>query len=133
MAALALTCRQIHTSCCLHAVVADNNPCDELMQLNVLCLSRQELMSGSQQRQTGKETEVTAELDNKGLVQLQQQIIHQQDRELEQMEKTVVSTKVSRNRCKMCCAAAYQSDHQCMRCPALQLCCASRVLHASAE
>lgn len=55
---------------------------------------RQELISGSEQRQPGKETEVTAELDNKGLVQLQQQVMQQQDRELEQMEKTVVSTKV---------------------------------------
>eukprot|EP00878_Enallax_costatus_P020004 GHUV01021128.1.p1 GENE.GHUV01021128.1~~GHUV01021128.1.p1 ORF type:complete len:209 (+),score=78.66 GHUV01021128.1:535-1161(+) len=65
-----------------------------LPQYFILFLTcRQELIAGSQQRQPGKETEVTAELDNKGLVQLQQQVMQQQDRELEQMEKTVVSTK----------------------------------------
>ena len=51
-------------------------------------------MPGGQQRPAGKETEVTAELDNRGLVQLQQQVMQQQDRELEQMEKTIISTKV---------------------------------------
>lgn len=66
-----------------------------LQRLHVSNARRQELMSGSQQRQPGQETEVTAELDNKGLVQLQQQIMQQQDQELEQMEKTVVSTKVT--------------------------------------
>jgi hypothetical protein len=47
------------------------------------------------QQQRAKETEATAELDNQGLVQLQQQVMQQQDHELEQMEKTVISTKVS--------------------------------------
>lgn len=58
---------------------------------------RDALLAGSStaaQQQRAKETEATAELDNKGLVQLQQQIMQQQDHELEQMEKTVVSTKV---------------------------------------
>jgi SYP5 family syntaxin len=45
------------------------------------------------QQQRAKETEATAELDNQGLVQLQQQVTQQQDHELEQMEKTVISTK----------------------------------------
>lgn len=43
----------------------------------------------------GKETEATAELDNKGLLQLQQHVMRQQDQELETMEKTVINTKVS--------------------------------------
>jgi SYP5 family syntaxin len=51
-------------------------------------------MAGSQLQDRGRETEVTAELDNRGLVQLQQQVMQQQDQELEQMEKTVISTKV---------------------------------------
>ncbi|GLC33090.1 hypothetical protein PLESTB_000371500 [Pleodorina starrii] len=40
-----------------------------------------------------RETESTAELDNRGLLGLQQQIMRQQDEELEAMEKTVTSTK----------------------------------------
>lgn len=58
---------------------------------------RDALLAGSStaaQQQRAKETEATAELDNKGLVQLQQQIMQQQDHELEHMEKTVISTKV---------------------------------------
>lgn len=60
-------------------------------------LCRDALLAGSmtaQQQQRAKETEATAELDNQGLVQLQQQVMQQQDQELEQMEKTVISTKV---------------------------------------
>lgn len=41
-----------------------------------------------------RETEATAQLDTRGLLQLQEQVMQQQDRELEQMEKTVTSTKV---------------------------------------
>lgn len=41
-----------------------------------------------------RETEATAALDSRGLMQLQEQVMRQQDRELEQMEKTVSSTKV---------------------------------------
>jgi hypothetical protein len=41
-----------------------------------------------------RETEATAALDTRGLLQLQEQVMKQQDRELEQMEKTVTSTKV---------------------------------------
>ncbi len=43
-----------------------------------------------------RETEATAELDNRGLLGLQQQVMRQQDEELEAMEKTVISTKVRR-------------------------------------
>lgn len=67
-----------------------------------LLARREALVAGSQQRTPGRETEATAELDNRGLVQLQQQVIQQQDQELEQMEKTVVSTKVGM-RANCCC------------------------------
>ncbi|GBF90597.1 hypothetical protein Rsub_03169 [Raphidocelis subcapitata] len=40
-----------------------------------------------------RETEATAQLDARGMLQLQEQVMQQQDRELEQMEKTVTSTK----------------------------------------
>jgi hypothetical protein len=42
----------------------------------------------------GRETEATAALDTRGLLQLQEQVMQQQDRELEQMERTIGSTKV---------------------------------------
>jgi hypothetical protein len=68
------------------------------------CCSREALVAGSQQRSAAKETEATAELDNRGLLQLQQQVMQQQDQELEQMEKTVISTKVgSCSSCNMSC------------------------------
>ncbi|KAG2438077.1 hypothetical protein HXX76_005686 [Chlamydomonas incerta] len=40
-----------------------------------------------------RETEATAELDNRGLLGLQQAVMRRQDEELEAMEKTVASTK----------------------------------------
>lgn len=40
-----------------------------------------------------RETETTAQLDTRGLLQLQEQVMQQQDRELEQMERTVTNTK----------------------------------------
>jgi len=43
-----------------------------------------------------RETETTAQLDSRGLLQLQEQVMRQQDTELEHMEKTVTSTKVGR-------------------------------------
>ena len=60
-----------------------------------LSVVRNALLSGIQSPGP-KETEVTAELDNRGLLQLQTQVMKQQDQELEQMEKTVISTKVGR-------------------------------------
>jgi SYP5 family syntaxin len=45
-------------------------------------------------RTTPQETEATAELDNRGLLALQTQVMQAQDRELEHMEKTIISTKV---------------------------------------
>lgn len=43
----------------------------------------------------GRETLRTAELDNRGLVQLQQTVMREQDSELEELERSVTSTKVS--------------------------------------
>ena len=43
----------------------------------------------------GRETLRTAELDNRGLVQLQQTVMREQDSELEELERSVISTKVS--------------------------------------
>lgn len=40
------------------------------------------------------ETLQTADLDNKGILQLQDQSMRQQDAELEELERTVTSTKV---------------------------------------
>ncbi len=42
----------------------------------------------------GRETLRTAELDNRGLVQLQQTVMREQDAELEELERSVTSTKV---------------------------------------
>jgi hypothetical protein len=59
---------------------------------------RESLMAGGSSGRGGggpaRETEVTAQLDSRGMLQLQEQVMQQQDRELEQMEKTVTSTKV---------------------------------------
>lgn len=40
-----------------------------------------------------RETDATAELDSHGLLSMQHQVMHQQDRELEQLERSVSSTK----------------------------------------
>ena len=42
----------------------------------------------------GRETLRTAELDSRGLVQLQQTVMREQDAELEELERSVTSTKV---------------------------------------
>ena len=59
-----------------------------------MCFCRQDLLSGAN-RGPARETEETAVLDNAGILQLQNQIIGQQDQELDHMEETVQSTKVS--------------------------------------
>jgi SYP5 family syntaxin len=41
----------------------------------------------------GRETDTTAELDNRGLVSMQQHIMQQQDTELEHLERSVATTK----------------------------------------
>lgn len=45
-------------------------------------------------RNKSKETEATATLDTRGLLQLQSQVMKQQDQELEHMEKAIANTKV---------------------------------------
>lgn len=57
--------------------------------------NRESLMAGSSSvaRVAAIETEATAALDNRGLLQLQQNVIQQQDQELEYMERTIGSTK----------------------------------------
>jgi len=52
-----------------------------------------------------KETEVTAELDASGLLQLQNQIMRQQDTELENMEKAIGNTKV-----QFMCYSSFESS-----------------------
>ncbi|KAI8466281.1 MAG: Qc-snare protein, Syn8/Syntaxin8-family [Monoraphidium minutum] len=54
---------------------------------------RDALMAGGGASGAPRETEVTAQLDARGMMQLQEQVMRQQDTELEQMEKTVTSTK----------------------------------------
>ena len=46
----------------------------------------------------GRETLRTAELDNGGLVQLQQTVMREQDAELEELERSVTSTKARSGR-----------------------------------
>lgn len=41
----------------------------------------------------GRETDATAERSSQGLLQMQQQVMQQQDRDLESLERTVVGTK----------------------------------------
>jgi SYP5 family syntaxin len=57
--------------------------------------NRESLMAGSSSvaRVAAIETEATAALDNRGMLQLQQNVIQQQDQELEYMERTIGSTK----------------------------------------
>ncbi|GFH07769.1 syntaxin-52, partial [Haematococcus lacustris] len=63
---------------------------------NLLAGARQGGVQGpgaASSAQGSKETEATAELDSRGLLQLQQQTMVQQDEVLGQMEKTVRNTK----------------------------------------
>lgn len=43
---------------------------------------------------SGRETDATAGLDNTGLLQLQRDVMQDQDDQLEELEKTVTSTRV---------------------------------------
>lgn len=54
---------------------------------------RDNLLAGSSSQVQPRETEQTADLDNKQLLQLQNKIIKVQDEELETMEKSIISTK----------------------------------------
>ncbi|CAD7696508.1 unnamed protein product [Ostreobium quekettii] len=53
---------------------------------------RNELLGGARQR-PGRETEQTAGLENAGLLQLQNQLIEQQDKDMAQIEEAVKGTK----------------------------------------
>jgi len=48
---------------------------------------------GTSLQPLGRETDTTAELDNRGLVSMQQQVMNQQDTELEHLEHSVATTK----------------------------------------
>ena len=60
----------------------------------------------------------TAELDNRGILQLQQELMSEQDEELAELEKSVTSTRV---RCwliqddlEVCCAVAVEDSRSCL-------------------
>ena len=55
----------------------------------------------------GRETMSTADLDNSGLLQLQQDTMARQDNELEDLERSVNSTKVT------CVVSGAQACHSC--------------------
>lgn len=58
--------------------------------------SRDTLLSTSDRgKESARETVNTAALDNQGIILLQQQMMREQDTELEELERTVTSTKVS--------------------------------------
>ena len=69
---------------------------------NSLALRRAALLepaaTGGGSSAPGRETLRTAELDNRGLVQLQQTVMREQDAELEELERSVTSTKVRSGR-----------------------------------
>lgn len=50
-------------------------------------------MPGSAAQPIGRETDTTAELNNRGLVTMQRQVLQQQDNELEHLERSVITTK----------------------------------------
>lgn len=54
---------------------------------------RESLLAGGSKRVVGQETEATAQLDNRGLLQLQENAMRQQDDDLVHLEKAVISTK----------------------------------------
>lgn len=56
---------------------------------------RAELMDSEGASSRARETEQTADLDNQGLLQMQNRVMQSQDNELEELERTVASTRVS--------------------------------------
>ena len=56
-------------------------------------------------KEPARETTQTAALDNQGIIQLQQQMMREQDAELEELEKTVTSTKVGTHKASLCTLA----------------------------
>lgn len=65
--------------------------------------TRSQLFGGSNGAGRGatRETDATADLDTHGLLQLQRDAMQDQDQQLEELEKTVTSTRV-RAHCRMC-------------------------------
>ncbi|KAK9868877.1 hypothetical protein WJX84_007675 [Apatococcus fuscideae] len=55
--------------------------------------SRADLLDSDGSSSRARETEQTADLDNRGLLQMQNRIIQSQDNELEELERTVASTR----------------------------------------
>ena len=61
-------------------------------------MHRRELFEGAGRGGPPQETAQTAELDGQGMVQMQRDLMREQDREVEQLEQTVNSTRVRRPR-----------------------------------
>lgn len=55
--------------------------------------NRDSLLSGASSQQGAQETDATAELDNHGLLQLQQEVMDDQDQHLEQLSQSVQRTR----------------------------------------
>ena len=66
-----------------------------------LCFSRASLLEGAGRDRPPQETEATAGLDNRGVVQLQQSLMRQQDSQVEQLEQSVGNTRVRRLRLRL--------------------------------
>lgn len=63
------------------------------------------MQQGGQASSPARETDRTAELDNQGILQMQQDVMQEQDQNLEAMEQSVASTRV----CLSKLASAYCS------------------------
>ena len=57
--------------------------------------ARADLLDSDGASSRARETEQTANLDNRGLLQMQTRVMQSQDNELEELERTVASTRVS--------------------------------------
>ena len=53
------------------------------------------MQQSGQSNGPARETDRTAELDNLGILEMQQDVMQEQDLQLEQMEQSVASTRVS--------------------------------------
>ena len=61
-----------------------------------------------------RETDRTAELDNLGILEMQQDVMQEQDLQLEQMEQSVASTRVSN--CLLTVISINSSQHIALTC-----------------
>lgn len=55
---------------------------------------RMSLLEGAGRDRAPQETDATAGLDNRGIVQMQQSLMRQQDSQVEQLEQSVGNTRV---------------------------------------